>query len=751
MPKKTAPAARHAAPSPKPSRPANRLISEKSPYLRQHAHNPVDWYPWGDEAFERARREDRPVFLSIGYSSCHWCHVMERESFDDAEAARLLNETFVCVKVDREERPDLDQYYMTVGQMLTGAGGWPLTIVMTPDKRPFFGGTYFPKERRWGRMGLMEIVPRIGEAWRTRREEVLRSAQGIVDAVVRAGRGRRGEGEGEPGTRSGIRPGEVLSPETRLAPSILDQAFRDLETDFDDRHGGFGGAPKFPTPHNLAFLLRYWKRTGNERALAMAGRTLERMRLGGLWDHLGGGFHRYSTDAQWLVPHFEKMLYDQALLADAYAEAYAATGKDGFRRTAAATLDYMLRDLGAPEGGFYTAEDADSEGEEGRFYVWTMEEVAEALGEDDAALDAGEAALAARVYGIRAAGNSQNILHMERPLEEVAPELGMAPERLGARVEAIREKLARARAKRVRPFKDTKVLADWNGLAIGALAKTARVTGESRFLEAAERAARFVLDKMRAPDGRLLHMFMEGEAGVAAYLDDYAFLIRGLIEVYQAGYDPFYLERALELMRVATEDFADAAGGGFFSVGAATELPVRAKEVYDGAIPSGNSIMLMNLLRLARLTGRKELEDAAERLTDALADRVAAQPRAHAAFLCGLDYAFGPATEVVVVGRRGEPRTEALLGALARAYLPNMVALFKPVGEGMQPEPQGTRTSGTCPPDPTGETASLASRIEALAPFTREMKEVDGSPAAYVCTAGRCLRPVTSPEELLIR
>jgi len=744
MPKKTSPEA-------EPSRPANRLALEKSPYLRQHARNPVDWYPWGEEAFERARREDKPVFLSIGYSSCHWCHVMERESFDDAEAARLLNETFVCVKVDREERPDLDQYYMTVGQMLTGAGGWPLTIVMTPDKRPFFAGTYFPKERRWGRMGLMELVPRIGEAWRTRREEVLRSAQGIVDAVVRAQQGaqQRGQAKGpEEGVGAELGRGRHRRPE--LAPSILDEAFRDLEADFDDRHGGFGGAPKFPIPHNLEFLMRYWKRTGNIRALAMAEKTLERMRLGGLWDHLGGGFHRYSTDDRWLVPHFEKMLYDQALLADAYAEAYAATGKDGFRQTAAATLDYVLRDLGAPEGGFSTAEDADSDGEEGLFYVWTMEEVEAALGKD-------EAALATQVFGIRAAGNFRepggtgspgsesgatgttsgstrsarsrggpNILHMDRALADIAAELGMAPERLEGRVEAIREKLFAARAKRVRPFKDTKVLADWNGLAIAALAKTARVTGERRYLEAAERAARFVLERMRAPDGRLFHMFMEGEAGVAAYLDDYAFLIRGLIEVYQAGFDPFYLERALELMKIAMEDFADAVGGGFFSVGAATELPVRAKEVYDGAVPSGNSVMLMNLLRLARLTGRKDLEHAAERLTDALADRVAAQPRAHAAFLCGLDYAFGPATEVVVVGRRDDARTKALLGAISRAYLPNTVVLFKPVGE-----------------------ADAAAGIEALAPFTRDMKEVDGCPAAYVCTAGRCLRPVTTPADLL--
>ncbi|HSA94617.1 MAG TPA: thioredoxin domain-containing protein, partial [Acidobacteriota bacterium] len=653
-------------------KPANRLLREKSPYLRQHAYNPVDWYPWGEEAFERARREDKPVFLSIGYSTCHWCHVMERESFDDEEAARLLNEAFVCVKVDREERPDLDRYYMAAGQMLAGAGGWPLTIVMTPDKRPFFAGTYVPKDRRWGRPGLTELVPRISEAWRTRREELLRSAGRVTDLLVKAERGP------ESGTKR------------EISPSILDRAFREFEADFDERHGGFGGAPKFPVPHNLAFLLRYWKRTGNERALAMVEKTLERMRLGGLWDHLGGGFHRYSTDDRWLVPHFEKMLYDQALLAEAYAEAYAATGKDDFRRSAAATLDYVRRDLGAPEGGFYTAEDADSEGEEGRFYMWTKAEVGRALGPD-------EASLAIRLFDV---GDAPSVLHLEKSPAEVAAELGIGPDRLPARLESVRRKLLNARAKRPRPFKDTKVLTDWNGLAIGALAKAARLTGEMRFVEAAEKAARFVLDRMRAPDGRLRHMFMEGEASIPAYLDDYAFLIRGLVEVYETGFDPHYLEGARDLVRIAAADFGDAEGGGFLTVAGTTELPVRSKEVYDGAVPSGNSVMLMNLLRLSRLTGNADFEDAAARLTGALSDNVEARPRAHAAFLCGLDYAFGPAAEVVVVGDAGDRRTDALLTALGRAYLPNAVVLFKPGGR--------------------------AARINALAPFARDMTDAAG-------------------------
>jgi len=686
----------------------NRLGREKSPYLRQHARNPVDWFPWGGEAFETARRMDKPIFLSIGYSTCHWCHVMERESFDDEEVARLLNETFVCVKVDREERPDLDRYYMTVGQILTGPGGWPLTIVMTPDKKPFFAGTYFPKERRWGRPGLLDIVPRIGEAWRTCREEVIRSANGITGSVP------------------GACPVSRTSDHHELTPDILGEAFRAFEADFDKSRGGFGNAPKFPVPHNLNFLLRYWKRTGNAGALAMVEKTLGAMRPGGIWDHLGFGFHRYSTDAEWRVPHFEKMLYDQALLADVCTEAFLATGKDEFKQTAIEILEYVLRDLASPEGGFFTAEDADSEGEEGRFYHWTMQEI-------KAVLDGEETALAVRIFGIRAggnfpepggAGNGLNILYMEEPLAEIAAEIGVSPDRLAVKEASIRDKLFRARAKRLRPFKDTKVLADWNGLAIAALAHASRITDDPRFLGAADKAARFILEKMRAPNGRLFHGFMKGEARISAFLDDYAFLIRGLIELYQTGFDTFTLKAALELTEKVMADFLDEKEGGFFAVSSDTELPVRPKEIHDGATPSGNSVMLMNLIRLARMTGRLDLEERANRLTAAFADQVGVEPRVSAEFLCGLDYAFGPDAEVVVVGRAEEDRTKALLGALKRTYLPNAVILFKPVGKRSSP-------------------------IEKIAPFTREMRDVDGRAAAYVCSNGRCHRLVTTADELL--
>ena len=686
----------------------NRLNREKSPYLRQHALNPVDWFPWGEEAFEKARREDKPVFLSIGYSTCHWCHVMEKESFDDEDVARLLNETFVCIKVDREERPDLDRHYMSVGQLLTGSGGWPLTIIMTPDKKPFLSGTYFPKEKRWGRPGLLDLVPRIGEAWRTRREDVLRSADWITASILRAQPGPRAPGRRE------------------LTPDILDKAFRAFEEDFDESHGGFGNAPKFPLPHSLSFLLRYWERTGSAKALAMVEKTLGAMRLGGIWDHLGYGFHRYSTDASWRVPHFEKMLYDQALLADAYADAFLATGKDEFQRTAVEILEYVVRDLASPEGGFYTAEDADSEGEEGRFYTWTMPEVR-------AVLDGEEAALASRIFGIQAGGNftepggaggSLNILYMEKPLIRTAADIGISPDRLAVEEASIRYKLFRAREKRPRPFKDTKILADWNGLVIGSMARISRITDDPRHLATAEKAARAILERMRDPEGRLFHVFMEGEARIPAFLDDYAFLIRGLIELYQTGFDPFTLEAALELTDRVLTDFQDEKEGGFYAVSSNTELPVRPKEISDGAVPSGNSVMLMNLVRLARMTGRPDLEDSASRLAGAFTNEAGVNPRVYSEFLCGLDHALGPAVEIVVVGKSEDDLTKALLGALKRTYLPNAVVLFKPVEKDSAP-------------------------IEKIAPFTKDMAEINGRAAAYVCSNGRCLRPVTTAEQLL--
>ena len=684
--------------------PANRLTLERSPYLLQHAHDPVDWYPWGEEAFDRARREDKPIFLSIGYSTCHWCHVMEQESFADEETARLLNAEFVAIKVDREERPDLDQYYMAVCQSLTGTGGWPLTIMMTPDRQPFFAGTYYPKFRRFGRPGLLELLPMIGEAWRTKRPEILRSAVEVSAAVERGTiRLRRQRGD-------------------KLTAATLDEAFRELAEDFDRARGGFGGAPKFPIAHHIGFLLRYWQRTGKGEALGMAGKTLKAMRRGGIFDHLGFGFHRYSTDANWLVPHFEKMLYDQALLAEVYAQAFAATGRTEFRGTAAEVADYVLRDLASPAGGFYTAEDADSEGEEGKFYLWTRKEL-------DRILDPEDALIAALAFGVGEAGpaggsgatdNGFHVLHEGRLSDWPARQAGGALQAEEARIESIRRKLLFARYERPRPFKDTKILADWNGLMIAALAAVFRVTGENRYLRAAAGAADFVLDKMRGADGRLLHVLTNGEARVPAFLCDYAFLVKGLAALYEAGYEPRHLEKALELAGIAIDLFWDKDEDGFF-FSAGREAGGRRKDVYDGAVPSGNSVMFMDLLRLARLTGRRDLEERASRLAAAFTPEILGHPRMYTEFLCGLDYAIGPSREVVIVGRSDAAETGELLDALRVTCAWDTAGLFKPTDK----------------PDE-------ARAIARLAPFTEDMDAGGGIAAAYVCSAGACLHPVSS-------
>ena len=686
----------------------NLLAGEKSPYLLQHAHNPVAWHPWGEEAFERARREDKPIFLSIGYSTCHWCHVMERESFADEETARVLNETFVCVKVDREERPDLDRHFMSVCQRLTGSGGWPLTILMTPDGRPFFAGTYFPKTRRWGRIGLLELAAQIGQAWTSRRDEILRTAEEVLEAVESAS--------------SGFRPAEAGEPSAR----VLDKAFREIAAGFDESHGGFGDAPKFPVPHLLRFLLDYGKRTGSEKAVKMSVNALEAMRRGGIFDQLGFGFHRYSTDAEWLVPHFEKMLYDQALLAEVYAEAFLATGKEEFKRTAVEVADYVLRDLSSPEGGFYTAEDADSEGEEGRFYLWKRDEL-------DGILAPREAELAAGHFGFLPGGNfeepgkprdGRNILHLRRSAPGPVSGPGDRPDS-PARIEDVRRRLFEAREKRVRPFKDTKILTDGNGLMIAALAIVFRITGEERFLAAAVKAAAFLRERGRSPDGRRLHMFADGEARITAFLDDYAFLIKGLLGLYEAAFDPRYLREALELAREAMETLEDTERGGFFHAPANPRVGVRSKDSADGAVPSGNSVMLENLLRLARLTGRPDLEAAASRMARAFSADAAAYPRGHADFLRGWGLALGPSREIVIVGKSFEAETIALLEAWKGSFAPRTSVLFKPVDR----------------PDE-------ARALEEIAPFLKNMGEVDGRPAAYVCSGGRCLSPLGTADAL---
>ena len=691
----------------------NRLIREKSPYLLQHAHNPVDWWPWCEEAFRKARDEDKPVFLSIGYASCHWCHVMERESFADPEVARLLNETFVCVKVDREERPDVDAVYMAVCQMMTGQGGWPLTILLTPDKRPFFAATYLPKESRFGRLGLKELVERVRDLWENHREELLGSAERTVQVLRRLA---------DPASPTGSPPGEAL----------LHKAYEQLCAQFDEQHGGFGSAPKFPLPSHLLFLLRYADRFGSREARTMVEKTLAAMRRGGIYDQLGGGFHRYSTNPEWRLPHFEKMLYDQALLALAYLEAYQATGRGEYARTAREVFEYVLRELTSPEGGFYSSEDADSEDEEGRFYTWTYQELEEALPPEDVEL-------AAEVFGIEREGNfaeeatgrrtGANVLHLPRPLPELARGLGLSESQLEKRVERVREALLRARERRVRPAKDDKVLTDWNGLMIAALARGAWVLGDPAYAEAAERAASFLLENVRDPQGGLLHRYRDGEAAVPGFLDDYAFLVWGLLELYPATFRAEHLRRVLALTEAMLERFWDEENGGLYFTAAGAETPlVRRKEFYDGATPSGNAVALHNLLRLGHLTGRTDLLERADRLARALAPLADASPTAHTHALVGLDFALGPAAEIVIVGEPDREDTQALLQEVRGRFLPRCVVLLR--------------------------SSSGAEELAEIAPLVnvKELRAVEGEgrgrATAYVCREQSCSAPVTSAGEL---
>jgi len=684
----------------------NRLAREKSPYLLQHARNPVDWHPWGPEAFERARSEDRPVFLSIGYATCHWCHVMERESFESEEIASILNSGYVPVKVDREERPDIDHVYMTVCQALTGSGGWPLTVILTPDGRPFLAGTYFPPEARFGRPGLKEILYQVLSAWEGQRDRVEEVASQIVQAI-------RGEFEGVPGER----------PDA----AQLTKGFEHLLQRFDEEFGGFGSAPKFPTPHQLTFLLRHWKRTGDGRALDMVERTLRWIRRGGVYDQLGFGVHRYSTDREWLVPHFEKMLYDQALLLLAYGEAYQATGDALFASVAREIAAYVARDLTSPDGAFYSAEDADSEGEEGKFYVWTLGEIEDVLGPE-------EAALFARVYGIEQKGNwidpagghltGTNILHLAGDPAAIARETELPPEELARSLDRDRAALLLVRSRRPRPFKDDKVLTAWNGLMIAALAKIAVALGEPKYAEAAVRAAAFIETHLRGEDGRLYARWRDGEAAHRGYLDDYAFLAWGLLELYEAAFDARHLERALALAEEMERLFWDEKEGGFFFTGADAEpLLARTKEIYDGALPSGNSVAVLVLLRLARMTGRSGMERRAEETVRAFGGSIARLPGAHTQLLTALDFALGPTREIVVAGPAGAPETKALVAAARGGFAPRSVLLLRE-------------------PGPEGEA------IARLAPFTAAQLPVNGKPAAYVCENFSCGAPVTDRDAL---
>lgn len=663
----------------------NKLLQEKSPYLLQHAHNPVDWYPWGGEAFGRAVAEDKPIFLSIGYSTCHWCHVMERESFEDEEVARILNKHFIAIKVDREERPDVDHIYMSVCQAMTGQGGWPLTILMTPDRKPFYAGTYFPKRSRGGYPGIIETLQHINDTWVKERSMLVESSDKIMEHMDK-----------EFGTDE---HGEVNE-------EAINDAFTSFSRNFDKVYGGFGSAPKFPTPHNLMFLLRHSKQSANADALEMVEKTLESMYRGGMYDHIGFGFSRYSTDRKWLVPHFEKMLYDNALLAFTYIEVYQATGKEQYRRVAEQIFEYVLRDMTSPDGGFYSAEDADSEGVEGKFYVWTPKEVADVLGEQ-----ASEEFC--NMYDITLKGNFEdasipNIIENKVSFEE----LTKSP------LNNMRSKLFEHREKRIHPYKDDKILTAWNGLMIAALAYGARVLGNKNYMTAAKKAVSFIEDKLIRADGRLMARYREGEAAYLGYLDDYAFLVWGLIELYQASFEIKYLELAMRLNADMIKYFGDVGKGGYFIYGNDSEqLIARPKEVYDGAMPSGNSVAALNLLRLGRLTGNTELEVEAEGVFGAFADKINSYSMGHTYMLMAVMFARGKGSEIVIVGERKDVAVRSFIDVINKSYMPNSVVVVKDVVE--------------------------EKSLRELIPYTEGQNMIDDKTTAYICENFACRAPIT--------
>ena len=678
----------------------NRLVQETSPYLLQHGHNPVDWYPWGEEALSRARKEDKPILLSIGYSSCHWCHVMERESFEDEAVAKLMNDRFVNIKVDREERPDLDEIYMNAVQMMTGSGGWPMTVFLTPELMPFHGGTYFPPEDRGGMPGFSKVLTAVSDYYRTHPGDVGRVTEQMKSAlhqIAEIGAGRE-------------------SPEGELInEKIFLNAYESLERQFDPHHGGFGGAPKFPNSMALSFLLRYWKRTGQEKALKMVQFTLERMADGGIYDHLGGGFHRYSVDDRWLVPHFEKMLYDNALLSRTYFEAFQATHRERFRQVGEEILSYVLRDMTSPGGGFYSTEDADSEGKEGKFYVWRRDGIDEILGKE-----AGSAF--SFYYGVTSGGNfeeGENILHIDSDFEEVSRSCGIPISRLKSLVDEGRKKLFREREKRVRPDMDEKILTSWNGLMISGFVDGYKVTGDEKYLNVAEKTARFILEEM-TKDGLLMRVSASGKAQLKGYSEDYAFFVQALIDLYEATFEMDWLKEANDLNETMIRQFWDEKDGGFFFSGKENEVLIaRSKSPYDNAVPSSNSVAVFNLLKLGYLTGEDSLKEKAEKILRLFRKFLSEHPSGFSQMLSGLFFSLGP-EEIGIVGSKDDPRVRPMAREVHLAYLPDRILSFRDPRE---------RISGN------------------WLPFLRNVK-VAGPPAVFVCKNFTCLPPARDEEEL---
>ncbi|MBF0541548.1 MAG: thioredoxin domain-containing protein [Nitrospirae bacterium] len=667
----------------------NKLANELSPYLLQHAANPVNWYPWGDEAFNQAKKQDKLIFLSIGYSTCHWCHVMEQESFMDNEIAAILNQSYISIKVDREERPDIDNTYMTLCQMLTGSGGWPLTIIMTPDKKPFFAGTYFPKNTRLRIIGLMELLPKINQVWKTDRKKLLNAGSDNI---------------------SSLKTATIYTSGEKIDKYIIQKTYSKLSELYDPIHGGFGDAPKFPTPHYLSFLLRYWSSTGSVDALTIVQSTLKAMRTGGIYDQIGFGFHRYSTDNNWLVPHFEKMLYDQAMLSMVYTEAYLATGNAEYKKTAEEIYSFIQSDMTSPQGGFYTAIDADSDGSEGKFYLWSEDEIKKAL-------PASDAALAIKLFNISSVGNYQesgvktgkNILYQTKFISDND-------------FIRITKELKAARDKRIKPFKDDKILTDGSGLMIASYAIAGSAFNNKQYIEQAEKAADFILTKMRSKDGRLLHRYRNGQALISANIDDYAFFIWGLIELYEATFKIEYLKSAISLNNDLIKHFWDTKNGGFYFTPDDGETEIRDKKIYDGAIPSGNSVAALNLLRLGRITANSKLEEMVEKIGMVFSKDVMQAPAQHSFLVSVFDFMLGTTYEVVIVGDPAKDDTKEMLAAIKSHFIPNKVIIFK---------------------DNNNQD------ITEIAKYTKGQTTKNGHASAYVCVNYACHEPTQDKSKML--
>jgi uncharacterized protein YyaL (SSP411 family) len=681
----------------------NKLIDEKSPYLLQHAHNPVDWYPWGDEAFKKAEKKDKPIFLSIGYSTCHWCHVMERESFTDEELAKKLNEVFISIKVDREERPDIDAVYMRLCQLITGGGGWPLTVLMTPDKKPFYIDTYIPKDSRYGKTGLRKLIEEVNRLWETDREHIDAVAGNALQALYKSG----------------------PKAESEITEKILQKAFVNLTKSFDPTYGGFGYQPKFPIPHQLLFLLRYWHSTGEAKALEMAETTLRNIRMGGIYDHIAGGIHRYSTDNRWLVPHFEKMLYDQALMAMAYTEAYQATRDEFYKEAAEHILHFVLSELRHPEGGFYSALDAESEGEEGKFYLWTAKEIRDVLGKD--------ATIFMKVYNVNEEGNfldeatrrynGKNILYMTKTSAELASETGLNELVLKEKLVESLTKLRAVREKRWRPSLDDKILASWNGLMISALSKAGSVFWEKLYLDSAKEAADFLSKNLTKHDGTLLRRYREGESIIHGFAEDYAYVSMGYISLYSSTFIPEYLETAVSTINNLLANFWDEDRGGFFNTSKNNDdVPVRLKESYDGALPSSNSVAVYNLFQLSRILDEPKMEDGAREAIAAFASQVEDSPESHCFLLLSLQQLYGNSSEVILAGEPQEKDTQNMINTINDSYRPFTILI------------------------------NVSEQNEALFKFAEHLSQytkIEGKATAYVCKNRVCHQPTTDIKTML--